>query len=314
MSLPPFQSPWEKCAQTFLDSYLVQETENPCINPQSVLIRGLLADSLFPEEFDSLINDELQYSAAAMVALSCMRQGWFSNFKEILLNNKAPNDGEVIPEFFFDNLSFSVSELLTAVEQATLSSFDNFESPFFIKWKTVLQHRRANPLRVLELACGSANDYRYFSRYGLDAFLDYMGVDFTPKNIENARKHCPEAAFQLADICSLPFEDKSFDYTYGCDIMEHLAEESLEKALSEAIRVTRKELWLSFFNLDWIAEHEFLCLNGRYSNKLSHDALMEFFRKNNCESYLIDIPNEWPKRFPGYIHYNDRARFLVVKP
>jgi hypothetical protein len=53
------------------------------LNGQSVLIRAMLADSLFPGKFDALITSELHYSAAAMFLLRSSRQGWFPQLRRV---------------------------------------------------------------------------------------------------------------------------------------------------------------------------------------------------------------------------------------
>ena len=54
---------WSELGREFLDSYLVQSFENPCINPQSVLMRSFLIDRLFPNRFNQTIDKEIYYSA-----------------------------------------------------------------------------------------------------------------------------------------------------------------------------------------------------------------------------------------------------------
>jgi SAM-dependent methyltransferase len=298
---------------------LVQETENPALNGQSVLLRAMLADSLFPGKFDTLIADELSYSAAAMFLLKSRRQGWFPQLRERLLAilSGSPDSGPEEtrpPAFLTAPASFSLPELMDALVRAQVAGFDDFPSPFAARWRDALDTIPTPPMPVpvLELGCGSANDSRYFSRYGLARFLRYTGVDFTRKNIANAQARCPESTFIAADVAALPFADDAFDYTFACDLWEHIPEAHFEKALREALRVTRKELWFSFFNLDWFPGHEFDSSGDRPMNRLSREQLKDFFAREAGGSYRIDIAREWPERFPGYTHYNPNAALLVV--
>ena len=98
---------------------------------------------------------------------------------------------------------------------------------------------------LLEVACGSANDFRYFPRYGLDALIDYTGVDICATNVANAQRRCPTGTFREGNALALPFPDKSFDCYLMFDLFEHLSLAAVRQALREAVRVTRRKLWLS---------------------------------------------------------------------
>ena len=54
---------WDQYPAEHLDRYLVQGIEDPRINCQSILTRALIVDTLWPGEFDALINDELRFGA-----------------------------------------------------------------------------------------------------------------------------------------------------------------------------------------------------------------------------------------------------------
>jgi SAM-dependent methyltransferase len=306
-------SPWERHPTAFLDSYLVQETENPGINAHSVLLRAMLADSLFPGKFDALICDEMLYSAAAMSLLTCARQGRFRSLRDELTGLAPPSAETPPPTFLTAELPFSLPDLLGALEHALAVGFDAFETPFAARWRDALAPCETLPAAVLELGCGSANDSRYFPRYGLARFVRYTGCDLTPKNIANAQSRYPDGNFLVADAAALPFPDAAFDYTFACDLLEHLRKPNLERALREALRVTRKELWLSFFNVDWLPAHEFGEAHGRPLNTLSRRALTRFFEKRGLVSHWVDISHEWPERFSGYRHYNPNACLLFVR-
>jgi SAM-dependent methyltransferase len=314
---PRTPSPWESHDRGSLDSYLVRDVEHPAINAQSVLIRSLLADSLFPNAFDALINDELRYSATALSILTCARQrpDLLPLLRDALLYDRPLPEAWTPPAFLRQTHPFDLRELFDALACALAHGFENFSGPYAAQWKAALDARPvASPrLAVLELACGSANDRRCFEAYGLARHIDYTGLDFTLKNIANARQRFPGATFLHANATALPFADKSFDHAFACDLLEHLDEGDLEMALNEALRVTRTEIWLSFFNLDWIPAHESGRASGRPLNTLSHDMLVDFFEKRGCKSYLVNVPQEWPDRFPGYRHYNDHATLLVVR-
>lgn len=62
--------------------------------------------------------------------------------------------------------------------------------------------------RVLDAGCGSGALVAWLRTEGAEA----VGVDLSPAMVEEARRRCPDAAFEVADLGEpLPFEDASFD-------------------------------------------------------------------------------------------------------
>ena len=80
------------------------------------------------------------------------------------------------------------------------------------RWRTELATRTVTRLQILELACGSANDYRAFDDYGLAPFLDYAGVDLNPKNIANARRRFSGRPVHVGSALDLDEGDGSVDW------------------------------------------------------------------------------------------------------
>ena len=139
------------------------------------------------------------------------------------------------------------------VEQRPVS--DEQKSEFQARWRAALSQARAQPISVLEVACGSANDYRFLDSYGVARFLNYSGFDLSADNIANARDMFPQADFQRGNVFDIPRPDESVDVVLVFDLFEHLSLEGLEVALDEACRVARRGLVLNFFNVEDIAEH-----------------------------------------------------------
>ncbi len=71
----------------------------------------------------------------------------------------------------------------------------------------------------------------------------YLGTDISEEQVAAARATHPDYRFETASIYELPVEDKSFDLTIACEVLEHLEEP--EKALRELVRVTRSWVLLS---------------------------------------------------------------------
>jgi len=78
---------------------------------------------------------------------------------------------------------------------------------------------------------------------------DVKGVDITlnglTRKFVNFRnegipeKITDEKLYVEAPLWNLPFEDNSFDFTFSCDVMEHIPAKMLNKTILEIERVTR---------------------------------------------------------------------------
>jgi ubiquinone/menaquinone biosynthesis C-methylase UbiE len=184
------------------------------------------------------------------------------------------------------------------------------ETEMVDRWRAALEGRTAETVSVLELACGSANDYRTFAEAGLARFIEYRGIDLTPKNIENARRRFPGVAFEVGDIRAIDAPDRSFDYVIAADIFEHLSPEAREEALDEATRLARRGLALTFFNMAEIPEHEVHPKRIYYWNRLSRAQIEERLRPSFPRIEVVPIA-EWLRAHAGYDRTYNRHAYSI---
>jgi len=85
---------------------------------------------------------------------------------------------------------------------------------------------------VLELGCGKG--------VSVDILNQVEGVNCTGVDIVLNGYKSKAPAYE-ATIWDLPFKDKSFDFSFSTDVMEHIPPEMIEKSLKEIERVTRKK-------------------------------------------------------------------------
>jgi SAM-dependent methyltransferase len=310
---------WLRHPEDFLDSYLVRGVENPCLNPQSVTLRSLIVESLVPRQHHTLMREERMYAACACLSLVAMAEGRFDRFTAALEGERNADLAYALPEFLKDlrdgktHAPFTAGAAWRQVFQAMLGSFSDFASPFEKLWRARLEGIDVKPIKLLEAGCGSANDFRYFERYGLAKAVDYTGVDICATNVANARRRCPHGNFVEGNALRLPFPDKSFDFYCAFDLFEHLSLEAMACCFREAVRVTRRGLWLSFFQLDWRAEHEVVLEPPYHRNILSIPRALELLASLGSDARVIDIPAEWVMEFPGYRSYNPLARIIEAQ-
>ena len=86
------------------------------------------------------------------------------------------------------------------------------------------------PQKTLDAGCGSSPNIRYL--YGVDR----TGMDININALEFMRNYST-AKFVYGSVLEIPFGDSMFDMVVCCEVLEHLYEKEVEKALSELVRV-----------------------------------------------------------------------------
>lgn len=99
-------------------------------------------------------------------------------------------------------------------------------------------------LTILDLCTGTGDITAILKEKFSNAKI--IGIDFSPKMLEIARKKHPDIEFLQGDCTQLPFEDESFDFCTVAFGLRNIPD--LEKAVSEIYRVLKKDG--IFINLD----------------------------------------------------------------
>ena len=114
--------------------------------------------------------------------------------------------------------------------------------------KTIVRRHVKPGDRVLDAGCGYGRASEWVE--------NYVGVDFSPDFIEEARALYPDKVFIQADLRELPFEDKEFDLAFCVSIKQMIVANmgmgewlKMEKELK---RVAKKVLELEYGSItDW---------------------------------------------------------------
>lgn len=95
---------------------------------------------------------------------------------------------------------------------------------------------------VLEVACGTGWNIPHFQNNG----FEYYGLDISETAIAFAMMKYPEHRYFNLGICdSSMIGGDSFDIVYSSSMLEHIG--YYEEAMREMIRLSKREVWILFF-------------------------------------------------------------------
>lgn len=90
---------------------------------------------------------------------------------------------------------------------------------------------------ILDIGCGS-----YQSRYNPSLTKRRVGIDPSIKALKQAQKLYPNSFHLVSFADKLPFKNKSFDVALFLFTLHHLRKNEWDKAIQEAIRVTKNQI------------------------------------------------------------------------
>jgi len=101
--------------------------------------------------------------------------------------------------------------------------------------KPLLKYTK-NGFKVLDLGCGSGRLYQLFK----DLSIDYVGVDQSVSQLNNAKKKYFRGNFIEAEMRQLPFRDQEYDIIYCIAAFHHLPDiKSRRDCLMEMKRILK---------------------------------------------------------------------------
>jgi hypothetical protein len=290
---------WMRHDATELGGYLVAEVEDPRVNVQSVRARHFVLAAFFGSKFGGLMDHELRFAAAMNWLRRRATEMDAPEARAALLHalqRGADNaEGIEIPVFLtklFARLpaqagDASVPNYLEQflIEDASLRPLDTFQE----LWADVLEGEIPEGVRVLEPACGSANDYHFLASYGLARLVDYTGFDLCEKNVRNACAQFPSARFEVGNAFEIAAADGAFELSFVHDLFEHLSPKALAVAIRELCRVTRRGLCVGFFQMDEMPEHIIRPVDEYHWNTLSQARTQALFAEQGFDVQPLHI-------------------------
>ncbi len=311
---------WDCHPSDFLDRYLISGVEDPRINGQSILTRALLVDTLYPGRFDALISEELRFGAVLTWVRQQLENG---HAREQLLDAIESSDPAHVPEFVLKTAAWLWDDACPIPDYlaAALGSRDGDQphyclsdfalDTFMAIWREQLAQTPSVTMSVLEVACGSANDYRFLHKSGLARLLSYTGTDIAAKNIENAKRRFPAVDFRVQSILTTDLRDCSYDCVFCHDLLEHLSPAAMERALGEMLRITRKDIILHFFNAKWCGDHEIVPVRRYHWNRVSMEKIIAFFERRDGRVTCLEMAR-WVREKTGSTGYHNPNAFSLI--
>jgi SAM-dependent methyltransferase len=184
---------------------------------------------------------------------------------------------------------------------------------FMDYWRVALPEANPLPFSVLEVACGSANDYRFLAANGLAARIAYTGLDISAKNIANARERFPETAFIAGSILQSNFQERGFDCVFAQDLLEHLSLPAMEFAVAEMARITRGELWLHLFRARAGGGHVVTPQPLYHCNTLDVQMIVAQLAAAGFDAQIIFIGPWLVEKFQLQGYYNPQSATILAR-
>jgi len=108
--------------------------------------------------------------------------------------------------------------------------------------------RQLEARRILEVGCNIGLN---LTRLAADGHFAVTGIDLNGYALQEARRRLPHANLLRATAYRLPFADESFDLVFTCGVLIHIPPESLDDAIREIHRVSRRWIWCG----EYFSEH-----------------------------------------------------------
>jgi len=185
---------------------------------------------------------------------------------------------------------------------------------FAAVWRSALEPLPRRKASMLEVACGSANDYRFWAAYGLAPHLEYTGIDLNARNIENAREMFPDVRFEVGNVFELVAGGGTFDYVYVSDLFEHLSFQAIEVAVEQVSSVARRAVIVNFFEVfDGLGHHVYRRVPSRryYWHTLSLPKMAHLFERRARHVRTLPMV-DYLSREAGFSPYHARRAMLLA--
>jgi 2-polyprenyl-3-methyl-5-hydroxy-6-metoxy-1,4-benzoquinol methylase len=140
---------------------------------------------------------------------------------------------------------------------------------------------------VLDVGSGSGYGSAHLARHGSKSVV---GIDYSKEAVEYSRKRysLPNLTFQQMDAHSLWFEDRTFDFVFSSENLEHLAKP--EKNVSEVARVLKPGglFLVATPNKELSSPDTERPINEYHTIEYTYEALQSLLKSNFANVYIFE--------------------------
>jgi ubiquinone/menaquinone biosynthesis C-methylase UbiE len=155
-------------------------------------------------------------------------------------NYKKLSDGLEIKDYknFYKNISNKIE---------FGGAFNNYDFLVKHRFMNFFQHvynavLRRHPAKILDMGCGNGVNLPIANIF---PSIEYHGLDYAEKAIENARKEYPHVIFHIEDAFHTGFDDNTFDMIILSNVLViHKEEEDRVNLLTEVRRLLKSDGFL----------------------------------------------------------------------
>ena len=130
------------------------------------------------------------------------------------------------------------------IEAKEVDLFGNLREICFAD--NILQNISKNSRSLIDIACGDGYILYEALKSKKPHIRNIYGLDLANMRLQRTKKFVPKTKLVQGSIFNLPFKNNSFDAVVCSETLEHL--ENYQNAISELIRITKKELLITVPN------------------------------------------------------------------
>lgn len=138
---------------------------------------------------------------------------------------------------------------------------------------------------VLDVGCGPGITAKYFIKHGLDV----LGIDFSEKMIEIAKKEAPQGKFLIMDLGGVGNMGGVFDGIYLQNVLIHIPKKEIEHVLKNVAALLKKSgyMYICVKEKPEGSPEEYIKIDNDYGYTIKR--FFSLFTKEEMKQYLDDL-------------------------
>jgi len=164
---------------------------------------------------------------------------------------------------------------------------------------------------VLDIGCGAGMKTKYLIENGFKV----IGIDFSEKMIEIAKREEPQGIFFVMDAKDLSGLKENFDGIFAQAVLLHFPRKEAKSVLENWIKKIKKNgyLYITTKEIGPGQKAEMILEENDYGYK--YERFFSFFTLEEIKNYLVELNMEicWEKRIPSGSHWGPWIQVIDKK-